>query len=71
MDSSGLPWGLENGLLLPLAMYWQAEGHKESGEGWWLEPRHRSEDHAEHRSQAVGAKAGGVQEDRKTKIMKS
>lgn len=36
---------------------------------WWLEPRYKSEDQAEHRNGALEAKAGD-QEGRKPRIVK-
>lgn len=70
MGTLGPLWGTWKGSVLHLAVHCGAEGHTMwSGEGMWLEPRHQSEDQAEHKSQAVEAKAG-VQEGRKPKIVK-
>lgn len=57
------------GHLLHLAGYCDTEGMKCQVREGWLEPRHQSEDQAEHRSQGVKARAG-TQEGRKLKTVK-
>lgn len=68
MDPKGPLWGLRKGAF---SYTWpcivKLKGIKYQVAEWWLEPRHKSEDQAEHRSHAVEAKVG-VQEGRKRRL---
>lgn len=70
MGPLGPLWGMGKGHFLYLAMYCEAKEHKTSGGGVVARTtRYKSEDQAEHRNQAVEAKAGD-QEGRKPRIVK-